>query len=299
LGLFLLFTAALGGRGKAADQPDAVVNAARVQSVAADQTSIDIASYVQASPQHVLVQDPALKGEVKDLQAGDQVSLTVDGSGTNAVLKAVSVKSVGVTWPWRAGALVVLAVLLLILLLIFTVGHPLKTMVGKDKRYSNSQFQAAIWFGIVIVIYVAAVLLRWWFLGADFLSVSIPPHLLLLSGLSALTYGGAAAITAGKVQNGRAAGVVDPKPANTNPPSFVSDLTSNDSGQFDFGDFQSVIITIIAFVTYLAIAFHFLGLLEYRTTVTLPDVDTTILALFGLGQGAYLTKKSTGPPGKV
>jgi hypothetical protein len=37
---------------------------------------------------------------------------------------------------------------------------------------------------------VAALLLRWWFLEADFLSASIRPHLLLLSGLSALSYGG-------------------------------------------------------------------------------------------------------------
>jgi len=29
----------------------------------------------------------------------------------------------------------------------------------------------------------------------------------------------------------------------------------------------------------------------------LPDVDTTILATFGLGQGAYLTKKAVGEVG--
>jgi hypothetical protein len=29
-------------------------------------------------------------------------------------------------------------------------------------------------------------------------------------------------------------------------------------------------------------------------TVTLPDVDTTILSAFGLGQGAYLAKKALG-----
>jgi hypothetical protein len=28
--------------------------------------------------------------------------------------------------------------------------------------------------------------------------------------------------------------------------------------------------------------------------VTLPDVDTTILSAFGLGQGAYLAKKALG-----
>jgi hypothetical protein len=32
-------------------------------------------------------------------------------------------------------------------------------------------------------------------------------------------------------------------------------------------------------------------------TVTLPDVDSTVLAAFGLGQGAYLGKKLAGAAG--
>ena len=55
-----------------------------------------------------------------------------------------------------------------------------------------------------------------------------------------------------------------------------------------------VVITILAVVVYLAQLFAFLGSIELLKVVTIPDVDTTILATFGLGQGAYLTKKYAG-----
>ena len=58
-----------------------------------------------------------------------------------------------------------------------------------------------------------------------------------------------------------------------------------------------LIMTFLAVVTFLALVFHFLGSLEARTIVYLPDVDTTILASFGLGHGAYLTKKAVGNVG--
>jgi hypothetical protein len=51
---------------------------------------------------------------------------------------------------------------------------------------------------------------------------------------------------------------------------------------------------LLAVGTFLAMILHFLGSLDARTIVYLPDVDTTILASFGLGHGAYLTKKAVG-----
>jgi len=50
-------------------------------------------------------------------------------------------------------------------------------------------------------------------------------------------------------------------------------------------------------VIYLMLVFSFLHAIAYSTSVSLPDVDTTILATFGLGQGAYLTKKAVGEVG--
>jgi len=57
-------------------------------------------------------------------------------------------------------------------------------------------------------------------------------------------------------------------------------------------------VTLVAVVMYLTLVFHFLESIEFLKTVSLPDVDSTILAGFGLGQGAYLAKKVGGDVGK-
>jgi len=72
----------------------------------------------------------------------------------------------------------------------------------------------------------------------------------------------------------------------------MRDLVTNDSGQADFGDFQMILITAAAVVIFLLSACYFLGMLSFETNVTLPDIDTTLLSTFGLGQGAYLLKKA-------
>lgn len=74
-------------------------------------------------------------------------------------------------------------------------------------------------------------------------------------------------------------------------------LVQNDLGGFDFGDFQMLVVTLLAIAMYLILILHFLSSIEFRTTVTLPDVDSTVLAAFGLGQGAYLAKKAAGDVG--
>jgi len=75
-------------------------------------------------------------------------------------------------------------------------------LLGADGRYSNSKFQMALWFGAVMMIYLATIILRARIWGLDFLyGVEIPANLLALSGLSALSFGGAKAITTIKVDN--------------------------------------------------------------------------------------------------
>jgi hypothetical protein len=94
------------------------------------------------------------------------------------------------------------------------------------------------------------------------------------------------------------AAIPDPKSArNPGEESFFRDLVENDQGVFDFGDFQMLVVTFVAVAMYLMLIFHFLGSIQFLKTASLPDVDTTILAGFGLGQGAYLTKKAAGNVG--
>jgi hypothetical protein len=167
-----------------------------------------------------------------------------------------------------------------------------KLIVNEDNRYSNSKFQMALWFSVLVVTYLAAVFLRipHGLIGG----VDIPKNLLLLSGMSALTFGAAKGITTNKVLEAQSKGTVDPKLAKGTTPSFFLDLVRDDHNLPDIGDFQMLVVTLMAVGVYLALAWHFLGSLELAKTVKLPDVDTTILATFGLGQGAYLTKKAVG-----
>ena len=154
-------------------------------------------------------------------------------------------------------------------------------------------------YGGQVTAYIATVFLKavhsyYALLG----NVAIPQNLLLLSGMSALTFAGAKGITTAKVQAAVDAGVVNPKPY-TATPRFLYDLTHNDKDQLDFGDFQMIIVTLVAVGMYIVMILHFLGSMELRAATSLPDVDTTILASFGLGQGAYLTKKIVGNVGET
>ena len=206
---------------------------------------------------------------------------------------------------------------------IVTKWAPLKLIVGQDNRYSNSKFQVALWFWVLLSSYLAIIVFRCLYAGWDFFGrVNIPQNLLIVSGLSALTYGGAKAITTSKVNAAAVAAIAPPTgPATAMTPattvtatavldpldpkrsklagqeSFSRDLLQNDMGQFDFGDFQMLVVTLIAVGMYLTLIFHFLGSIQFQSTASLPDLDSTVLASFGLGQGAYLTKKAAGNPG--
>jgi hypothetical protein len=75
-------------------------------------------------------------------------------------------------------------------------------------------------------------------------------------------------------------------------PANITQLFQNDMGQADLGDTQMILITLIAIATYVVTTFHQLGNLEIAPQVLLPDIDSYLLASFGIGQGAYLAKKA-------
>ncbi len=308
----------------------------RIDSIGTNQDSIDVidvnkenenhADYVKEkiSPIHIQVSDAGLQSKVKSFNRGDYVSVTfkeAQKKETNTVertLEAVTVR-VAMVSSWNRFVVLFFTAVLYILLCWLLTGcksGPRAMIKGEDGRYSNSKFQIFIWFGVVFTTYVTTVLFRSWDFGIAYWQVGIPPNLLLLSGLSALTFAAAKGITTAKV-NDLQPGQTNPKdPASataaviTSPPTtapaaqpaplgqgLLSDLTHDDYNKVDIGDFQMLVVTLIAVVTYLFIAFNFLGALEWRAGTMLPDVDTTILATFGLGQGAYLTKKALGEVG--
>jgi hypothetical protein len=172
-----------------------------------------------------------------------------------------------------------------------------KLVVGLDGRTSNSKTQLALWFVVVMVTYLSTLWLRFCASGNLLLgAITIPNNLLLLSGMSAFSFAGAKAITQGKQNALAAAGNTDAMKTTADQDPSLSDLVQDDFGNADFGDTQMLFVTLIAAITYLVQVFMYLGTMDLHSTVTLPDVDTTLLATFGLGQGAYLAKKAASGP---
>ncbi len=199
------------------------------------------------------------------------------------------------TIPMRVGALTAGALALLVTAAMFFRGHLNWLVIGEDNRYSNSKFQMALWFWALLSGYLAAIILRVARHDLGFAGgVGIPANLLAVSGLSALTFVGAKQIVVSRIdQRGGNARAV--KPPSLVGPRFPTDLVTDDSGHRpDFGDFQMLIVTLLAIGVWLASVLHWLGAMPASPSTKLPDIDTTILGTFGIGQGAYLAKKFAG-----
>jgi hypothetical protein len=286
---------------------------------------------------NLTVNDQGLRTKLKDIHLGDHIR--VNFTPAEATKPAVVTEIAGIAAPkvstgLRLGMLLVSFLITFLLGTVLTMGHPLKLILGLDNRYSNSKLQAALWFWVLMTTYLEFLFFRIAVGGLDFLGgISIPQNLLLLSGMSAVTFVGAKGITTAKANaaaDAKAAAVVQTKKddapvtvavaaapdsvAIAEPPAptpitalprgksmlaagqqnLFKDLFQNDLGDFDLGDFQMVVVTMLAVGTYMLAVHHTLGSVELSATTTLPDLDTTILSAFGLGQGAYLAKKAVG-----
>ncbi len=248
----------------------------------------------------VEVRGQALKDGLTNWRSGDRIIATVSVSKSGAAdattLQDIQPQVLEIE-PWApAAALFSLPVFVILLTICFKKVREL-LFVGQDGRSSNSKTQISLWFTLWVSAYFATFVLRWTspqhFLG----SISTPSALLALSGISGLTFAGAKGITANKVANtpqvAPSAGLPNGKRNNIKAAGSLGDLVKDDAGNYDFGDFQMLIMTLVAVVSYTIIAYHFLGVLEARVSVSLPDVDGTVLAMFGVGQGAYLAKKAS------
>jgi hypothetical protein len=265
----------------------------------------NLADPFSSAPVQLVVTDAVLKEQVKKLHKGDYLTINYESADKNT-LKALSTDTIdGACGPTKFLTLLLSAAICFLLYYFLSGLHPKNLILGEDNRYSNSKFQTALWFGVLITSYLAVSWIRWQ-CGPHFVgSINIPNNLLLLSGMSAFTFAAAKGITTAKVNAAVAAGNVNAKPPAPQP-NLLRDLTHNDGqpapgGQpaspppmLDLGDTQMVVVTLLAVTVYIAVLWNFLGAIPKTTFVSLPDVDSTILAAFGLGQGAYLAKKAVG-----
>jgi hypothetical protein len=187
----------------------------------------------------------------------------------------------------------------------------------------------------LISTYIATTVARVITGGVGFFGgITIPTNLLLLSGISAITFATAKQITKNSKNFLDFFGVenlaelkdalsakdpqvlqktkdivgfkdIPPDPstaiiASTNvqasptsvKPRFFRDLFYKEGSNFlDLGDFQMSIITFLAILVYVGQILGYLGMIILHKNVALPDVDSTLLATFGIGQGTYIAKK--------
>ncbi len=265
----------------------AIDTLARIDSVAEDRKTLAVDT-AQRANLIIKVRVADLQERLKGFHAGDVVRLSIAGDEGDWFLTDIQAATATPSNDRRIVLLLVsLAVPLGAAFLLY--GAKLtRLIVGFDGRYSKSKFQIAAWFAVLIATYIACLVVRAW--SSQRLlwgGIDIPNNLLLLSGLSALSFAGAKGITSSKVDRGVLA-----KPRNPQAPKFWSDLLYDDQGRPDFGDFQMLVVTGLAIFTYLGAVMAYLGHARLSATTRLPDVDTTILSAFGLGQGAYLAKKA-------
>jgi hypothetical protein len=323
---------------------------------------VGIASIDDRTSNFTCSSDDAQKSLSRLPEAGDQV-VYPDNKDTRC--NNLRMRAVHVDAGTRLIVIAFGAAVALLAAFYATYGRPLRFLIGADGRYSNSQCQLALWFGMAMTMYIAMVVLRIHYLGADFIDgVALTTNVMTLTGLSAFTFGAAKAVTAQKVDSAsntaaapvaeaavnaaRSNGVTDdailkslkdaiikggsdkaaaiteqiltdakvaapaikdtvgavraaqqlhnPKPPQADGPSLRKDLFQNNLGQVDLGDFQMILIALAAAVVWGVSCYLAMESLPYQIHVSLPDVDSSLLAGFGIGQGAYLVKKAATSP---
>ena len=274
---------------------------------------------------YIVSYEDTVKKNFSEVGLDRAVELAVDDVKEPTRITKIGDVSYGVSHADRLIALGCAFAFLFLVTCLVTKGNPLEFLIGLDNRYSNSQTQMVLWFGALATVYVAAVALRIHYLGFDYVGgVGIAQNVIALTGLSALSFGGAKLISSQKgpppQKPGNSAPVEEvvtppaltkgeseckPKPKPKPKPKtwadhhdLLRDLFQNDEGQADFGDFQMLLVTLATVTVFLVSCFVYLGDLWPRHTIKLPDVDTALLSAFGLGQGAYLAKKAASDPGK-
>lgn len=269
-------------------KPKSIDNVAIVE-IANDQSSLT--GYQDGETFTFSVPETELRSSLKTFGPGDQIKLKYldqDKEGKK-ILKSIAIRECRPTSEAIMLTIFLPPFLLLLALLSFLPGRIPRLFVGTDNRYSSSKFQMVVWFFALIYGYVGVTILRIWSGGASFAGgLGIPQNLLLISGLSVLTFAGAKAIVNNQVESGKLTKSIEGKPR-------LSDLVEDDQHNVDLGDFQMLLLTLIAVATYLVQVYGFVEVIGLHKKITLPDVDSTILASFGLGQGAYLMKKYVGP----
>lgn len=151
---------------------------------------------------------------------------------------------------------------------------------GEDGRPSTSKLQWFLWTVVIIFAYVAVYAAR----GRMEPITEIPRSVLLAMGFSVTTMAVSKGITTSFIASGRL--FKSNAPRGGNPRGIFLD----DHGFPDLSKIQMMAWTFIAIGVYLI---NLSRILNAHPIEKLPDIDSALMVLMGLGQGAYLGKKLT------
>ena len=153
---------------------------------------------------------------------------------------------------------------------------------GQDGVTSSSKFQLLLWVCVVLYAYIIVISDAYLNHRMGSLGLTIPDNLLLALGLSTTTMLAAKGITSKYVKEGE----ID-KSASSEP---KGGLFYDDDGYPDLSQIQLISWTVIGVGIFLLKTLS--DVIGSTGAVTgLPDIDSTLLMLMGIGQGAYIGKK--------
>ncbi len=166
--------------------------------------------------------------------------------------------------------------------------------IGRDRRYSTSLFQALAWTIVVFTSYVALWLARV-HAGSTLALGPIPQNVLTALGLSLATAVSAAGITSGNVRQGR-----DRRRIASDEELTIGHLVTDDAGNPSLHKAQLMLWTLLSLVIYLVATVDAVSRTLAATGAVvmppLPDIDTTLLVLSGIGQASYVATKVIATP---
>lgn len=169
-------------------------------------------------------------------------------------------------------------------------GALLGLIEGADGRFSTSKFQWLLWTIVVVFSYAVVFTLNALHGGFHALS-AVPINLLIAMGFSSGTMAGAKTITVRQLANDKIV-----KPSVVSGEGKVGALIKDDDGYADLSKIQMIAWTLIAIGVYIVRLVHQVDGAS-AASLALPDIDTALMVLMGLSQGAYLGKKMVSTAG--
>jgi hypothetical protein len=164
-----------------------------------------------------------------------------------------------------------------------------KLVCGADNTLSTSKFQFVVWTVVIVFSYI--VMFAYHGKVSNFALLNFPTNVLIVMGLSATTAVAAKgiAVNAAATQ-AKAQGVAITPGLPIRLPGDIESLAGlfqADDGTPDLGKVQLMVWTFVGIAVYITLLHHKLASHDR----TLPEIDSALMALMGLGHGAYLGKK--------